>query len=87
MNELDAFEDWFQSELRRVSEDEHNILLSRKLARPVFLAGYRAAKKVLEDDGLAHELFAVSQLIPGDGIEDAIERIKSVIIESSGLRE
>ena len=45
MNELDAFEDWFQNELRRVSEDEHNILLSRKLARPVFLAGYRAAEK------------------------------------------
>ena len=44
MNELDAFEDWFQSELRRVSDDEHGVLLSRKLARPVFLAGYRAAE-------------------------------------------
>ncbi len=39
---------------------------------------------VLKDlDGLAHELFAVSQLMPGEGIVDAVDRIKNVIIEES----
>jgi hypothetical protein len=30
-------------------------------------------------DGLAHELWAVAQLLPGEGIVDGVDRIKAVL--------
>jgi hypothetical protein len=37
--------------------------------------------RIVNLDGLAHEIFAVSQLLPNEGISDAVHRIKSVIAE------
>jgi hypothetical protein len=34
----------------------------------------------LDLEGLAHELFVVAQLLPNEGIEDAVVRIKDVLI-------
>lgn len=36
-------------------------------------------------DGLAHELWAVAQLPPGQGITDGVERIKAVLLAARGL--
>ena len=37
-------------------------------------------KEEIDFEGLAHELFAVAQLLPNEGIEDAVVRIKEVLI-------
>ena len=34
-------------------------------------------------DGLAHELWAVAQLPPGQGIADGVERIKAVLLQAA----
>jgi hypothetical protein len=36
-------------------------------------------------DGLAHELWAVAQLPPGQSITDGVERIKAVLLAARGL--
>jgi len=36
-------------------------------------------KKEIDFEGLAHEIFVVAQLLPGEGIEDAVIRIKEVL--------
>lgn len=33
-------------------------------------------------DGMAHEIFATAQLLPGEGIEDAVKRIIEVLEEN-----
>lgn len=42
-----------------------------------------ALNRLADINGLAHELFAVAQLMPGEGIEDAVNRIEAVLIGSA----
>lgn len=32
-------------------------------------------------EGLAHEIWATAQLMPGEGIEDGVERILSILLQ------
>ena len=34
-------------------------------------------------EGIAHEIFATAQLLPGEGIEDAVKRIIEVLEENA----
>ena len=49
MNEQDYFEKWWLSEIAFLQRDERDIMLSRRICRPIFLAGFKAAEQRLQD--------------------------------------
>lgn len=49
MNAKDYFDDWWLSEIASLQRDERDIFLSRRICRPIFLAGFNAAEQRLQD--------------------------------------
>ena len=66
MNAQDYFDDWWLSEIAFLQRDERDIMLSRRICRPIFLAGFKAAEQRLQDSQKLYDKAELDAAIKAD---------------------